>query len=168
MDAGTREAQPRKPKLGRPTKYRPVFCKRIIEYFSIPPYREEKKTVITKHGAEITETKQIPNDPPLLVRFAESIGVSRKQLIEWTKQHAAFGDAYVRAKELQEAFVVSNGLLKNYDGNFAFKFLVNTANWRGETKTVEITATLEDRLAGLLGSDQPKQIEGTVTDAEPE
>ena len=166
MDADTQEAQAPGKHYGRPTKYKPTYCKQIIKFFDIEPYIKAKKTFTPKNGATITEEVLIPNPPVFLVDFAKKIGVTHDTLIEWTKVHPAFSEAYAHAKRIQENIIAKNGLLKLYDGNFAFKTLVNTAGWRGETKTVEITATLEDRLAGLLTADAPKQIEGTAVDAE--
>ena len=155
-------------KVGRPTKYKPIYCKRLLEYFDKPAFIITEKTIKTKSGAIITEEIQKPAEPPFLTDFAKTIGVSRQRLYEWGKQFPAFHDALMRAKEMQEDIIAKNGLLKLYDGQFAFKCLVNTANWRGETKTIEANLTLEDKLSHLLADDQPKQIEGEVVDTEAE
>jgi hypothetical protein len=155
-------------KVGRPTKYKPIYCKRLLEYFDKPAFIITEKTIKTKSGAIITEEIQKPAEPPFLTDFAKTIGVSRKVLWQWGKQYPEFGNALTRAKELQEDIIAKNGLLKLYDGGFAFKSLVNLANWRGETRTIEGTLTLEDKLSHLLADDQPKQIEGEVVDTEAE
>ena len=164
MDADTQATEKRK--VGRPTKYKPVYCKKLLDHFTVNPHKTITKEIKTKSGAIIKEEKLIPADPPFLTVFAKQIGVSRTRLFDWAKEHAAFRNAMTRAKELQEEMIAKNALLGLYDGGFAFKTLVNTAGWRGETKTVEVQASLEDRLAGLIAAPDAIQIEGEATDTD--
>ena len=139
-----------------------------MEYFDVEPTQTVIKEYTTKNGTVIKEEVKIPVEPPWITDFSKTIGVTRQRLHEWAKQFPEFRDAMTRAKELQEAIIAKNGLMRLYDGGFAFKSLVNTADWRGETRTIEGTLTLEDKLSHLLADDQPKQIEGEAIDAEAE
>ena len=112
MDADTQEAQPRKPKVGRPSKYKPSYCRRLLEYFDKPPFRTTIETYKTKAGTIIEKEVLVPAEPPFLTDFAKEIGVSRQQLHVWAKEHRQFFDAIARAKELQEEMIAKNGLLK--------------------------------------------------------
>jgi hypothetical protein len=151
-------------KIGRPTKYRKRFCKEIIEYFANAPYYETiEKRIKTKTGAEIVELVQIPADPPLLAKFAYKIGISHQNMIEWTKRYPEFRESYTRAKELQEAYFVTQAATKRYDGNFTFRTLVNISNWT-DRKEVKGALTLEDKLQHLLASDEPLKLENVTVE----
>lgn len=86
---------------GRPTKYKPEYCKKIVEYFSCE---------LTK----IVGNKVLPNDLPTLSGFAFSIGVNQDTLHEWTSVHPEFSEAFNIAKQKQKDFLVANGLAGLY------------------------------------------------------
>ena len=102
-------------KGGRPSKYKPEYCEQIIEFFSGPKSERIVKSVITgKNDYEKTEYETVPLELPTLRKFARSIGVNKDTVIEWTKQHPEFSDAYNEIKELQKEFLVDNGLAGLY------------------------------------------------------
>lgn len=61
---------------GRPTKYKPKYCKDIVDYMSTG------KSVL---------------------QFAAKIGVNKSSIYEWTQEHQDFSDAFTNAKQLCEA-----------------------------------------------------------------
>src|SRR5438105_2307280 len=105
---------------GRPTKYKPEYCEEIIKFFSVEPYRKEVTAEIKGYGKagnqnfEKTEYKLVANPLPTLAKFARKIGVNKDTVIEWTKVHEEFSDAYNVAKDLQKDFLVDNGLAGLY------------------------------------------------------
>ena len=103
-------------KGGRPTKYKPEYCKEIIKYFSTEPYSKTK------------DHKFIPNRLPTLLRFAMSIGVNVDTLHEWVRQNKEFSEAFNTAKELYKQFLSDNGLLGLYNSNFAKFIAINTTD----------------------------------------
>lgn len=115
---------------GRPTKYDPIYCKQIIEFFDIEPINYKDITITYKDGStkEFTEEEAAPL--PMLSGFANKIGVDRETLLEWTKQHPEFSTAYKKAKQLQTEFIMHNGLRGNYNPAFAIFTLKNVAKWR--------------------------------------
>lgn len=63
---------------GRPTKYKPEYCERIVE--------------LGKQGMSVVE-------------MACEIGVARSTLeAEWTEKHPKFSEAFVRAREESQAW----------------------------------------------------------------
>lgn len=96
-------------KLGRPTDYKPEYVEALIEYFSEPPYKEVMKKIVTKDGDVVEVPEYEATDFKSLAGFAVSIGVHRETLLNWTKQYPDFFDAYKRAKEYQENFLLING-----------------------------------------------------------
>ena len=55
---------------GRPSKYKPEYCKQLIDFFSEDPYREEEITITYKNGDTRTDYKMVANDLPFFSAFA--------------------------------------------------------------------------------------------------
>jgi hypothetical protein len=106
---------------GRPTKYKPEYCKAILKYFSV------------KHWAMVGK-KQVANPIPLLKTFAVRIGVTYDTLGEWCKVHPEFSVAYTVAKHLQEDMLISNTLKGLYDSRFAIFAAKNMIGWVDRTE----------------------------------
>jgi len=84
------------PVMGRPTKYRPEYCREILEHFNVD-------------FTNAAQTKPVPLN--FLSAFARKIGVCRDTLGEWTKVHPDFSDAYKKAKALQKEHLITCALL---------------------------------------------------------
>lgn len=113
------KAAPKEPaKMGRPTDYRPEYCQQIIEYFSVEPYREVEVLKHTNNGP-YTTTEFRANDFPSFAGFCSKIGTSRVTMLEWCKKHPDFLNAYRQCKELQEHFMLINGLKGTVNTHFS-------------------------------------------------
>lgn len=110
--------------VGRPTKYRPEYCQRVIEYFKKPAY----STVILANGS----TQTVPCVFPTMARFAEELDVARDTLLEWVAVHPDFSVAYKRALTLQESILQEAALAGAYQGSFAIFTAKNVCGWRDE------------------------------------
>lgn len=119
-------------KVGRPSKYKPEYCKTLIDYFSVEPYREIEINHRNKKGDEWTAIELRANDLPMFGMFAVSIGVNQDTLHEWKKVHAEFSEAFKIAKELQENFLAINTLLGLYNSTFAIFTAKNILGWRDQ------------------------------------
>ena len=106
----------KKNKGGRPTKYKPEYCKRLIAFFDIEKNKRvvKKEKNITKSNGTVEseiEYMLIAEDLPTFEKFARSIGVSYDTLIsEWAKKYKEFSEAYNTAKQIQKEFLTDNGL----------------------------------------------------------
>lgn len=117
-------------RTGRPTKYKPEYCQKIIKFFSIEPYREVEVTHRNKKGEEWTTTVLRPNDLRFIESFAYSIGVDDRTLSDWALHIPEFSLAYKKAKALQKHFLVINGLLGLYSTAFAIFTAKNITDMR--------------------------------------
>ncbi len=117
-------------KRGRPTKYKPQYCRKIIDFFSVEPYRELR---IQRQGKP-AEYKLIPNALPFFAAFARSIKVDEDTVVEWAKVYPAFSASYKKAKALQKEFLIENGLLGLYNPAFAIFTAKNITDMRNEDK----------------------------------
>lgn len=124
---------------GRPTKYTPAICQRLMDYFlQHKPYSR----ISTMFGP-----KEDPFDLPTLAGFAVLIGVHRDTLHEWENAknkagkllHPEFSDAIKKAKTIQEHYLVTNSLRGNYDRTFAIFFAKNVLGWRDVRENIVST-----------------------------
>lgn len=125
---------------GRPSKYKPEYCEKILYFFTREYTREVTKIRETKNGAvEVTEEK--PNPLPLFEKFAVEIGVHRETLLNWTTRHPEFFDAYKKAKEIQLDMLLQNGLAGHYNSAFGIFALKNMFGWR-DKQEIEQSGTV--------------------------
>jgi len=118
-------------KTGSPTKYKPEYCKGIVEFFDKPKYRiaEDNK------GKEYT----IPNDIPFLSEYARKVGVTAFTLLEWCKKHEKFSTAYKISKQLQKEFLIVNGLNGGYNATAYIFTAKNITDMRDVQEVKDIT-----------------------------
>lgn len=117
-------------KIGRPTKYKKHFSKLLLQYFDVRPYFENKTG------------KLVTADFPSIAGFAISIGVHRDTLHEWATKYPEFSDAYKRAKDFQENYLVINGNKGLINSTFAIFTAKNVLNWR-DNSNVTIKTEVE-------------------------
>lgn len=120
--------------MGRPTKYKPEFCQRLMRFFEGKPFRDVKLHHYKGKGEnrEVvwTDIKRMANKLPTLVEFAKSIKVCYATVYNWQDEkhpsfHREFLESFTRAKELQKNFLLQNGLLGLYNPIFAKFVAVN-------------------------------------------
>jgi len=107
---------------GAPTKYRPEYCKKIIDYFSVDPFEtikdeEGKDTGIYRHKF------------PSLERFSQSLGISVKSLERWAKEYPDFCLAVEKSKQLQQAFLTESAMYGMTNTTFSIFTAKNIFGW---------------------------------------
>jgi len=155
-----------KKRPGQPTKYKPEYCQQLLDYFSVPPYKQVWKPIPTKHGQLIDVPMDEASDFPTLAGFAIKIGVSRDTLLEWSKAHSEFSGAYKRAIDFQENFLAVNGNKGLIPGPFAIFTAKNILKWRdkqpdevdtivnnnvGQISDEELDAKIQEKMKKLEG-----------------
>lgn len=152
----------KEPKVGRPSDYDQKYCQMIIDYFSVEPYREVEKEVVTKSGDVVKIHEDQANDVPTLAGFAITIGKHRDTLNEWAKEHHEFSVAIKRAKSLQENFLVVTGNRSLINTAFGIFTMKNVSGWRdkqpGESDVVvnNFSNISEDEIDRRIAEKQKK------------
>jgi hypothetical protein len=127
---GKQKAKPDGYEFGRPTKYDPAYCQRMIDYFSVDIFKE---------STGFKKEKEFNRFPSFQGFSARELGVTTKTLLNWCEDYPDFLHAYNRCKELQEQMLVEAGLTKAYDSNFT-KFILNSvSNTFKEKTTIDVT-----------------------------
>lgn len=142
-------------KTGRPSKYTPQMCERIITYFDIEPYTKKEVEYITKKGKKLTKTVIEANDLPTLDGFCVSINIAKNTLQNWRKKYKDFEYACQRAKTLQKHIWLTNSFKGLYATAFTIFAGKNMFGWRDRQ---DIT-TGDKELAGPIPYLPPKDNE---------
>ncbi len=129
-------------KNGRPTKYKPEFCKALIKHFDIEPWEERKIPHYHENGKTVkwTDIKLLPMRMPTLRKFAKSIKVCISTVYGWLdKENSSyqkkFMDAFTCAKEIRKDWLIDLGL-SGKTPPASFKFVaVNVTDMRDKTET---------------------------------
>jgi len=121
-------------KMGRPSKYKPIYCKRLIKYFDIEPHYTETVTIKYKNGTEKIIKKEIANDIPTFEGFSDSIGVDESTLLRWRDKYKDFRSAYNKAKQLQKKIWIVNSMKGLYPAFYAIFFGKNVFGWKDKSE----------------------------------
>jgi hypothetical protein len=124
-------------KVGRPTKYKPEYCQKLIDYFvNWEPFYESPVEKQAKDGTCTTRMEKIPNPPPFLTKFArEELNTTRDMMWGWGKKFPEFSNALKIAKERFEEILIQNGLMGKYSTPFAIFTAKNTIGWRDKIES---------------------------------
>lgn len=120
---------------GRPTKYKKVFCDKLIAFFDIEPW-QEREIPHYKAGMVVwTDIKILPVRMPTLRRFAKSINVGIRTLYDWLdSSHRSFKEdfshAFTHAQEIRKDWLI-DAAISGAVPPASFKFIaVNVTDMR--------------------------------------
>ena len=155
--------------MARPTDYKPEYINKIDEY--LKEHVDTTKKILIKvssKGSKEYMEKTIVN-LPTIEGFAEFIGVARKTIYNWKRDHKDFSDELEKIETVQLSRLINNGLSGNYNSTIAK--LVLSANhgmrerWDGtsddqplNTFTDEQVDKIANRIAGRKRSNGNKSI----------
>jgi hypothetical protein len=124
---------------GRPTKYKEEYCQEIVEYFDIDPTVEVDVVHTYKNGDTVEKSELRANNLRFLSGFARKIGVCHDTLLEWTKKHPEFSEAYKIAKSLQKEHLITCGLQGLFQST-AFIFTAKNITDMRDQKAIDHTS----------------------------
>ena len=157
--------------FGAPTKYREAYCKLLIDYFSIDPYKDVEIPHYKNDQICWVESKRVANKMPTFHEFARLIGLTdTNTLINWTKNFPDFLRAYAIAKDLQKNFLAENGLNRVYDSNFTQFVMSNITDWQAKQAdkdqpnniTIQVMLPPNDRDTREISQGNIIQVNGEV------
>lgn len=128
MDKKEERTEEEKPSVGRPSGYKPEYCQRLLDFFSLEVFFEKEKTIPTKDGPIVITTDEA-SEIPMFQDFCKEVGVHRDTLHEWRDKHPEFSDAYKKAKDLQEMIIAKNAIKGRYDKTFSIFMLKCNHGW---------------------------------------
>lgn len=143
---------------GRPSKYKPEYCKMIVDYFDVQAYTE-KQTMTSfndKTWSEKEYTKPRPVDFPTFEWFASTIDVDDSTLENRTKEYNKFFLAYRKARQLQKRILIVNWLNWLYKEWYA-KFVAINCFPEMKDKT-ESNTNISWEINQILDINQAKRI----------
>lgn len=161
----TKPKNPRKQakkKNGRPTKYKPSFCEKLIKFFDSDPYEEREIPHYAKSGKKDKEGepivvwvdyKRMPNNLPTLRDFAKLIKVGTSSVYRWLDEkdgafQIKFQDAFILAQELRKWFLIQNGLQGLYNPLFAKFTAINVTDMKDKQET-EVSGTVKHEIVNF-------------------
>ena len=142
--------------VGRPTKYSPDFVEAILDFFDKEP--GEWHDVEQFNGS--VKRQLLPTNPPMLADFAKSIGVSVDTLGRWANaveddgsiKNPDFAEAYARAREMRESFILRGGMLEMLEPRVVQFALKNEHGWQDQpARKVALASVSKDELDRRFG-----------------
>lgn len=116
--------------------YHPAYGEQLIDFFdSHEKYAIITETLVWKSGEVREVQKKIANPPPSFRDFAKSIGVRYKTLELWAKKYPDFLECMEEAQEIYKDFLIENGLLGKYTGEFTKFVAKNKVGMKDQTET---------------------------------
>jgi len=145
-------------KPGRPTKYKPAFCQKMIDFFNRPNHFEEKKIPHYKSGKKTwNDIKRFPTNLPTMVGFARHIKVGFATVYTWMDpQHASFHKEFLDTfthicKPMQKDFLIQAGLQGYYNPLFAKFVAINISDMKNDTPpTTDKPADVKIYIANII------------------
>ena len=135
-------------RAGQPTKYKPVYCQALIDFFDVEPWESQK--IEHFEDGELVRTedgKRQYRAMPTLLKFAKSIKVCYATIYNWvTPEHPSyqpkFLDTYNRAKQLRKEWLIDVGLSGLAPAN-SFKFVAVNLTDMSDKQDYNIDGSLE-------------------------
>ena len=142
-------------KVGRPTKYKSEYCKKLIDYFDVEPYTDIEIEHYKKGEISWIDKKRMANRMPTLRQFAKKIKVSHDTIYSWLNEKSntyqqEFSDAYKRALEYRKEFLIECGLQGLHNPLYAKFIAVNLTDMRDrQEQAIDASQGLQDFIKWL-------------------
>ena len=122
--------------VGRPTLYKEEYCQQMIDYFKEAKLTETRKEIVASGGKAVEIEKTGCATIPSFAGFAMKMDICRDTLRDWCSRSNKFLLAYKRCKEIQEAWLMDNGLRGNVNTAFGIFTAKNVLQWRDKVEQI--------------------------------
>ena len=123
-----------KKRVGRPSKYLPAYCEKLIKYFDTDHIREIEVTHTNRKGETWTAYEEKANKLPTLAGFCALINISRPTLYAWIEEYKEFLYAYTRARHMYEDRLSDLAARGYLNPAFSIFLAKNTLNWKDKAE----------------------------------
>jgi hypothetical protein len=113
---------------GRPSKYKPEYCQRIIDFMDDENKSEDVYKLFHDKENGVTE-HAVCKLPNFFEDFAHEIDVTCDTMLEWCKVHPEFSESYKKAKEIQLRRMVKGMLAGGLNTTGTIFALKNMHKW---------------------------------------
>lgn len=155
--------------MGRPTKYKDIYCALLIKHFSAPIFERfiKSERIITKKNGTTENYYEYGYrcaNLPTFDGFARSIKINGDTVVEWANErypldykekelagklkHPNFSAAYNRAKQLQKEFL-NNNALKGFAPPASFIFIAKNITDMKDKQEVDHTTKGHEIIGGF-------------------
>lgn len=125
---------------GRPTKYKKIYCKKIVEHFEkiyedflkidfAEVTTEQNKVERGKKSKVVKKRRGKFFHYPSLASFAIEIGIGKDAILRWASEHEEFHDAVMHCKSIQEKMNREGALNGIMPVNFVQLMMINEHDW---------------------------------------
>lgn len=97
--------------VGRPTKYKPEYCKKAIEYFNIEPTTTKIMKDKDGNDVEVEVAVKLPTIDNFAIKVLE---VAPSTVRKWANEHKEFSEALNACKAMTADILAQNGLTGRY------------------------------------------------------
>jgi hypothetical protein len=115
--------------MGRPEKYTPEICDKMMEYFDQPLYVMEERQSASA-GRKVITHERVANSMPTFEGFAVDNDLAPNTLLNWCVKYPDFLRTYNACKAIQKKFIIEHGMKGNYNAAFAKFIAVNVTDLR--------------------------------------
>lgn len=137
--------------------YDPEIPTMLVDFFTSKNKTRTITETLTWKNGEVREVEKIiPNAPPSFNDFARLVGVTSAKLKKWAKKYPEMAEAYDVAEDIYEDFLVENGLLGNYPGQFATFVAKNKTKLRDDATVKHLSFNVTDFLNKLESGEVSK------------
>lgn len=141
---------------GRPSKYDPEYCNRMVNFFDIEHTVTKVKDIVNQKTGEVNHVEiEECAKLPTFERFAADLGTHRETLRNWCNEHEEFFVAYKKCQELQKDMLINLAIRGYYNPTFSIFTAKNITDMRDKVETENLNLntvvelTLEQRAARL-------------------
>lgn len=142
---------------GKPVHYHPEIGNLMYRWFAnLPKVRVVSETMVWKNGEVREVTREVACPPPHFSEFARELNITESRLKGWAKKHPEFREAYLACKAIIKEFMIDNGLLGKYQGQFAQFTAKNITDMKDKTVEQKQTVDINKLLDQIEKSNDPR------------
>lgn len=143
---------------GKPIKYHPEIGNLMYRWFAnMPKVRVVSETMTWKNGEVREIVKEVACPPPHFSEFARELNLTEQTLRVWAKKYPEFRESYLACKAIIKEFLIDNGLLGKYQGQFAQFTAKNLTDMKDKTVEQKQTVDINKLLDQIEKSSNPRE-----------